>query len=254
MEEFSRECLEIDMEEPSPTAVSSSSSSSSAPSSADSLTTPTQNTTSPPPAEPRQRLSQPSNINLQPPPPAHQNHSGQKHPAPLLASSMDKVYSRAAKLIQRTLDVEGVIVMDVSHCEVLEPTASIPAAVTAANSVSHFSTTTTTASSLTTSSSAAPLHHHPASNSSYQLPSSSSFTSAAEGTVSVTMYDGDPDKETRSKTLTGEEYVRLMEFFAKYPHGRVFEGVVPVAFRMFLPGRMRYALSESLTLLRCRPI
>ncbi|CAA7266924.1 unnamed protein product [Cyclocybe aegerita] len=37
-----------------------------------------------------------------------------------LGSSMDKVYDRAAKLVKRTLDVEGVIVMDVSHCEVLE--------------------------------------------------------------------------------------------------------------------------------------
>ena len=38
----------------------------------------------------------------------------------LVGSSMDKVYDRAAKLVKRTLDVEGVIVMDVSHCEVLE--------------------------------------------------------------------------------------------------------------------------------------
>jgi len=35
-------------------------------------------------------------------------------------ASMDKVHDRAAKLIKRTLDVEGVIIMDVSHCEVLE--------------------------------------------------------------------------------------------------------------------------------------
>ncbi|KAF8623646.1 hypothetical protein AX17_007345 [Amanita inopinata Kibby_2008] len=33
---------------------------------------------------------------------------------------MDKVYDNAAKLVKRTLDVEGVIVMDISHCEVLE--------------------------------------------------------------------------------------------------------------------------------------
>jgi putative heme iron utilization protein len=37
-----------------------------------------------------------------------------------LGSSMEKVYDRAAKLVQSTLDVEGVIVMDVSHCNVLE--------------------------------------------------------------------------------------------------------------------------------------
>jgi hypothetical protein len=38
-----------------------------------------------------------------------------------VSSSMDRVYDRAAKLVKRTLDVEGVIVMDVSHCEILEP-------------------------------------------------------------------------------------------------------------------------------------
>lgn len=38
----------------------------------------------------------------------------------VVGASMDKVYDRAAKLVKRTLDVEGVIVMDVSHCEVLE--------------------------------------------------------------------------------------------------------------------------------------
>ena len=36
------------------------------------------------------------------------------------SASMDKVYDRAAKLVKRTLDVEEVLVMDVSHCDVLE--------------------------------------------------------------------------------------------------------------------------------------
>ncbi len=39
-------------------------------------------------------------------------------------SPMDKVYDRAAKLVKRTLDVEGVVVMDVSHCEILETMGS----------------------------------------------------------------------------------------------------------------------------------
>ncbi|KAF8907335.1 hypothetical protein CPB84DRAFT_1844033 [Gymnopilus junonius] len=47
-------------------------------------------------------------------------HDSAEHPDLLGASAMDKVYDRAAKLVKRTLDVEGVIVMDVSHCEVLE--------------------------------------------------------------------------------------------------------------------------------------
>ena len=39
---------------------------------------------------------------------------------PAKAFSMDKVYERAAKLVKKTLDVEGAIVMDVSHADVLE--------------------------------------------------------------------------------------------------------------------------------------
>jgi hypothetical protein len=46
------------------------------------------------------------------------DHNGR--PGINLGSSMDKVYDRAAKLVKRTLDVEGVLVMDVSHCEVNE--------------------------------------------------------------------------------------------------------------------------------------
>ncbi|KAI0346588.1 hypothetical protein BDW22DRAFT_1323176 [Trametopsis cervina] len=35
-------------------------------------------------------------------------------------TSMEKIYERAAKLVKRTLDVEGAIVMDVSHVDVVE--------------------------------------------------------------------------------------------------------------------------------------
>ena len=33
---------------------------------------------------------------------------------------MEQIYERAARLVKRTLDVEGAIVMDVSHVDVLE--------------------------------------------------------------------------------------------------------------------------------------
>ncbi|TBU49766.1 hypothetical protein BD309DRAFT_850823 [Dichomitus squalens] len=36
------------------------------------------------------------------------------------STSMEQIYTRAAKLVKRTLDVEGAIVMDVSHVDVLE--------------------------------------------------------------------------------------------------------------------------------------
>ena len=37
-----------------------------------------------------------------------------------VGASMEQVYERAARLVKRTLDVEGAIVMDVSHVDVLE--------------------------------------------------------------------------------------------------------------------------------------
>ena len=40
----------------------------------------------------------------------------------LKTGSMDRVYERAAKLVKKTLDVEGATVMDVSHFDVLETT------------------------------------------------------------------------------------------------------------------------------------
>ncbi|KAG7089839.1 hypothetical protein E1B28_011485 [Marasmius oreades] len=86
MEQFSRECLEIDMEQQSQ-------------------------------AERSPGRSQSSQVAS--PEPGAQNITGEATNL-RLPSSMDRVYDRAAKLVQRTLDVEGVIVMDVSHCEVLE--------------------------------------------------------------------------------------------------------------------------------------
>ncbi|KAJ6496474.1 atypical/HisK protein kinase, partial [Mycena vitilis] len=104
------------------------------------------------------------------------------------ASSMDVVYDRAAKLVQRTLDVEGVVVMDVSHCEVLE-------------------------------------------------------TMSAEGTVTVVLHHGDPDVPTSTHTLSVEEYSRLTDFFARYPGGKISEGIVPPTLRLFLPqAPIQYAL------------
>ena len=111
-------------------------------------------------------------------------------PELIVGSSMDRVYDRAAKLVKRTLDVEGVIVMDVSHCEVLE-------------------------------------------------------SMSVEGSISVTMHHGDPNMEMTKRQLTTEEYHKLNSFFAKYPDGRVSEGIIPSSFKPFLPTHVQYALSTS---------
>jgi hypothetical protein len=43
-----------------------------------------------------------------------------KKPLLSMSTTMDRIYERAARLVKRTLDVEGAIVLDVSHSEVLE--------------------------------------------------------------------------------------------------------------------------------------
>ncbi|KIK10098.1 hypothetical protein K443DRAFT_670728 [Laccaria amethystina LaAM-08-1] len=116
----------------------------------------------------------------------------------IVGSSMDKVYDRAAKLVQRTLDVEGVIVMDVSHCEVLE-------------------------------------------------------SMNAEGSVSVTMHHGDPNLEMTKRQLSTEEYHKLNSFFAKYPDGKISEGIIPPSFRPFLPTHIQYALTVPIFNIDKRP-
>lgn len=115
-----------------------------------------------------------------------------------MSPSMDQIYERAAKLVKRTLDVEGAIVMDVSHCQVLE-------------------------------------------------------TMSAESTVSVVLHNADPQMPPDIKSLSAEEYKKLTEFFAKYPEGRISEGIVPAPCRPFLPTHCQYALTVPIFNIDKRP-
>ncbi|KAK0204699.1 hypothetical protein DFS33DRAFT_1259732 [Desarmillaria ectypa] len=70
--------------------------------------------------------------------PRHQNSLSREaspHQSFLHSGSMDKVYSRAARLVQRTLDVEGVIVMDVTHCDM---NANVPGGEGNVSVVMHY--------------------------------------------------------------------------------------------------------------------
>ncbi|KAG6850684.1 hypothetical protein H0H93_009842 [Arthromyces matolae] len=119
-------------------------------------------------------------------------------PGLIVGSPMDRVYDRAAKLVKRTLDLEGVIVMDVSHCEVLE-------------------------------------------------------SMSTEGTVSVNMHFGDPSLPATKRQLSSEEYQQFNAFFAKYPDGKISEGIVPPCFKPFLPTHIQYALTVPIFNIDKRP-
>ena len=116
------------------------------------------------------------------------NASGQ---ASFKAGTMDRVYERAARLVKKTLDVEGATVMDVSHFDVLE-------------------------------------------------------TTKAEGEISLVCHHGTGDNNVGTKTysIPTDEYPLFMEFFRKYPEGKIAEGIVPRCFRTILPTRIQHALSK----------
>lgn len=113
---------------------------------------------------------------------------GEKGQGLFVGTSMEQIYERAARLVQRTLDLEGAFVMDVSHVDVLD-------------------------------------------------------TVGAESSMSITFHQADPQVGTITKALCQDEYLRLQEFFAKHPEGKISEGIVPVGLRPFLPSRIQYALS-----------
>lgn len=139
---------------------------------------------------------------------------------------MDKVYSRAARLVQRTLDVEGVIVMDVSHCDM---NANVPVFMPGDLEIDGHSPE---------------LSLSPDAGVPPSPPNAHSSLETGEGNVSVVMHYGDPTMETKIRSLSGEEWGRLGRFFDKWPEGRVMEGIVDSSWRAFLPTRVEYALSK----------
>ncbi|OCH95405.1 hypothetical protein OBBRIDRAFT_720758 [Obba rivulosa] len=68
---------------------------------------------------------------------------GDKTQGLFVGTSMEQVYERAARLVKRTLDVEGAIVLDVSHVDVLDSTSAESAiSITLHNADARAGTTT----------------------------------------------------------------------------------------------------------------
>ncbi len=145
---------------------------------------------------------------------------------------MEKVYSRAARLVQRTLDVDDVIVMDVSHYDV---NSNVTDTVVASPVVG-------TSASGRTSATPEPSSTSPPLNDS--SPSTHHLFAGSEGSVSVVMHHGDPAKPMEVRKLSVEEWASLGRFFEKYPEGKAMDRIVDKSWRAFLPTHVSYALSR----------
>lgn len=234
MEQFTRECLEIDNEaeqqgasggigtaHPPPTPTRNSdevvhrqwdgTASVSGSPSAD------LSTTSPGKGPLTNAVATPSRVPS--PVPGSQQQQNQQHQPLRALSSMERVYERAARLVKRTLDVEGAVVMDVSTFDVLETTK----AEGALSIVCHHAECA------------------PAVSASSMNPSpgaSSTASGSVSGTTCEIVHTG-----PTTHTVSPEERPLFMEFFAKHPEGKIAEGIVPRAFRALLPTRVQHALS-----------
>ncbi|KZV74683.1 hypothetical protein PENSPDRAFT_662313 [Peniophora sp. CONT] len=129
---------------------------------------------------------------------------------------MERVYARAAQLVARTLGVEGALILDLSHSEVIE-TAHAEGTLSV---VVHR---------------AMGQHRRDTSG------------SGREGGWG---WDKDKGKgrgmieeEMAAHRLSAGEAAKLVEVFERYPDGRVCEGVVPAPLRRFVPSGISYALA-----------
>lgn len=141
----------------------------------------------------------------------------------LKASTMDRVYESAAKLVKKTLDVEGAVVMDVSHFDVLETTKSEGNI----SIVCHQGGNGDSIANGSSSQSGAPTG-----------------LESTSGTFAASLDGKEPHGGTITHHIPREEYSLFLDFFAKYPDGKIAEGVIPPCFRSILPRRIQHALSK----------
>ncbi|KZT56914.1 hypothetical protein CALCODRAFT_435003 [Calocera cornea HHB12733] len=142
--------------------------------------------------------------------------------------SMNRVYDRAAKLVKRTLDVEGALVLDISHLELMEVTddAGKPSLLFHGDP------------------------YGPASNGMFGPPTTHSSTILHRkfefGPIPALPVLGSAehgvDAAQRGRGLTATEHAKLSDFLVSYPDGKIYEGLVPLCFRHLLPNNIQYAM------------
>lgn len=129
-------------------------------------------------------------------------------------SRMTEVYSRAAKLISKTLDLDGCSILDISQFERLQSTDANGNQRTV-------------------------YHANPFSG------SSASGYEMAESFGAVTAFpilaSTGPD-EPRTRPLTAEEHQRMSKFLEENRDGRIYENIVPTWIRYVFPPSLKYGM------------
>ncbi|KDQ15979.1 hypothetical protein BOTBODRAFT_130731 [Botryobasidium botryosum FD-172 SS1] len=142
---------------------------------------------------------------------------------------MEKVFKRAASLVRRTLDVEGSVVMDVSHFEMIEtPSPGGGSTVTYHGDLFEgASSHARNLSGVNTPSVNPPPYTHFG-------PIPPPPVLGVDGPFSPPL--------TRNQPLTGEEHGALSTFLRECPDGKIYERTIPSCFRRFVPSNFEIAI------------
>lgn len=152
------------------------------------------------------------------------------------ASKMDKVYDRAARLVRRTLAVEGALVLDLSHFEKLEGLGPDNKPVTIFQADAYDPGAAASSPKEDTFGHAQTSENAPG-------PRNSSFQPIAPWSILGSSEKLDPPA-ARGRVVSAAEHSSVSDFLLAHPDGRIYERVVPSWLRHALPSGLQYAMRE----------
>ncbi|KAG8720035.1 His Kinase A domain containing protein [Ceratobasidium sp. 394] len=151
-------------------------------------------------------------------------------------NSMEKVYDLAAKLVQRALDVEGALVLDIANLECVETFNE-----DGTKSYSYRGDTFTDPSHSPTSVLASPSIHGNAEKSKSSSTPDKPFERISAPVILGASHDNFKTKHTPS--ISGADHERLSTFLSTYPDGKIYEHVTPSYLRDWaVPGNASYSM------------
>lgn len=150
------------------------------------------------------------------------------------AAKMNQVYERAAKLVVKTLDVDGCVIFDLTQFEMIEMTEP-DGGVSKVYRADPYNL-------------GVPDHSHQEDDSlagDNSIFERSGVFGAIPSLPVLGAAESGAGPGTRTCSLSGSEHEKLSKFFNAHRDGRIYEDVVPSWVRQLLPPALKYAMSKS---------
>ena len=147
-------------------------------------------------------------------------------------ATMEKVYELASKLVCRTLDLDGAIVLDLSQFEPVEMTDS-NGEVKRVYQADPYDMGTMTSED---------EHHVPHDENGNR---SSHFGPLPPWSIMGASETKTTEIPGRNRPASSSDHARFSDFLSKQPEGKIFEQVVPSWIRHILPQGIQFAMSTS---------